>query len=169
MQSGRRRLSKQADPYCMVIIPWRTNMKMLIVGLSAMSAFAATVALADDTTLINQMNMQPLSKSQSMVLRTERDSAREQWAKMTPEEQAAVKKAAAEKKTGDLSAIERIGQNDDMMAMTKSESAQAKAAREAAQAKWKAMSPGERDEVRKVAQQKKLSDLDDLERVGERD
>ena len=144
-------------------------MKTLIAGVSAISALAATIALADDTTLINEMNVKPLSRNQSVQLRAERDAAKEQWAKMTPAERDAVKKAAMEKKTGDLSAIERVGQNDDMMAMTKSENSQAKAAREAAQAKWRQMSPGEQDEVRKAAQQKRLSDLDALEMAGQRD
>ena len=144
-------------------------MKTLIVGVSAISALAATIALADDTTLIDEMNVKPLSPSQSMQLRAERDAAKEQWQKMTPAEKDALKKAVMEKKTGDLSAIERIAQNDDMMAMSKSESSQAKAAREAAQAKWRQMSPGERDEVRKAAQQKRLSDLNALEMAGQRD
>ena len=145
-------------------------MKTLVVGVSTIAAVAATIALADDSaTLINDMNVKPLSATQSMQLRTERDAAREQWAKMTPAERDAVKKAAQEKKTGDLSAIERVGQNDDLMAMTKSETAQAKGAREAAQLKLKTMTPSERDEVRKAAQQKRLSDLDELEKAGQRD
>src|SRR5215475_6427095 len=147
-------------------------MKKLLVGVvTVVSTFVVAVALADDasTTLINEMNMKPLSRNESMQLRAERDSALEQWAKMTPAEQDAVKKAAAAKKTGDLSAIERIGQNDDLKAMTKSETAQAKSEREAAQLKWKTMTPSERDDVRKAAQQKRLGDLDALEQVGQRD
>jgi len=145
-------------------------MRKLTIGvLTAMWAVVPTIALADDTTLINEMNMKPLTATQSMVLRAERNSALEQWANMTPAEKDAVKKAAQEKKTGDLSAIERVGQNDDLMAMTKSETAQAKAAREAAQIKLKTMTPSERDDVRKAAQQKRLSDLDAIEQAGQRD
>ena len=145
-------------------------MKKLAIGcVATISAFAVTVALADDTTLINEMNMKPLTEAQSAQLKAERDAAKAQWAKMTPEQKMAVKNAAAGKKQGELSAIDRMGQNDDMMAMSKTETAQAKAAREAAKAKWDAMTPDEKNAIRKAAQQKRAAELNEIERTGQND
>lgn len=143
--------------------------KLAIASVVTVSALAVTVAFADDTTLINEMNMKPLTAAQSAQLRAERDAAKAQWAKMTPDQQAAVKKAAQQKRMGELSATERIGQNDDMMEMSKSETAQMKAEREAAKAKWAQMTPDEKNAVRKAAQQKRVSDLNALERAGQAD
>ena len=149
-------------------------MRRWIIGVvAAASTFVAAGALAADlseTDLINQsMNMAPLSAEQSKQLRAQRDDAKAKWAKMTPEEQAAVKKTARQKKTGDLTAMERMGQNDDMAAMTKSETAQSKAEREAAQAKYAKMTPAEKAAQRKSTQQKRLADLNAIERVGQDD
>ena len=149
-------------------------MRTRIIGVvAAVSAFVAVVTFAADLSesdLINEsMNMAPLSAEQSAQLRAQRDDAKARWAKMTPEEQAAVRKAAQQKKTGDLTAIERMGQNDDMAAMTKSETAQAKAERQAAQANYAKMTPAEKAAQRKAAQQKRLADLNAIERVGQDD
>jgi len=143
--------------------------KLLVGVIAGCITLFSTWALADDTTLINEMNMKPLTPAQSAQLKAERDAAKAQWAKLSDSQKDAVKKAAQEKKTGDLSAIERVGQNDDLMAVSKSETAQAKAAREAAESKWKAMTPEQKNAVRKAAQQKRLSDLDEMEKVGQRD
>ena len=145
-------------------------MKRLVIGiLAAASAVAATIVLADDTTLINEMNMKPLTPAQSAQLKAERDAAQAQWAKLSDSQKDAVKKAAAQKKTGDLSAMERIGQNDDMKAMTKSESTQMKSEREAAEAKWNQMTPEQKAAARKAAQQKRAADLNAMERAGQAD
>ena len=137
--------------------------------ITAVSAFAAAVALADDTTLINEMNMKPLTPAQSAQLKAERDAAKAQWDKMSTSEKDAVKKAAAQKKLGDQTALDRVGQNDDMTTMTKSETAQAKSTREAAKAKWDAMTPDQKNAARKAMQQKRMADLDEMEKVGQRD
>ena len=145
-------------------------MRKLAIGvLAAMAAVVATIALADDTSLINEMNMKPLTPAQSAQLKAERDAAKAQWAKLSDSQKDAVKKAAAQKKLGEQNALDRIGQNDDLMAMTKSENAQAKGAREAAESKWKAMTPEQQNAVRKAAQQKRLNDLDAIEQAGQRD
>src|SRR5215471_2062262 len=143
--------------------------KLTILVFCSASAIATTTALADDTSLINDMNMKPLSPAQSTQLRSERDVAKAQWANMTPDQKDAVKKAAREKRQSELSAMERFGQNDDMTDMTKSETAQMKAEREAAQAKWASMTPDEKNAVRKAAQQKRASDLNATERAGQND
>ena len=143
--------------------------QMFIAFLVATLTFGGTLALADDTTLINEMTMKPLTPEQSAKLRAERDAANAQWAKMTPDEKAAVKKSAQQKRQGDLSAMERIGQNDDMSEMTKSETAPAKNDREAAEAKWAKMTPDEKNAARKAAQQKRQSEMNAIERAGQRD
>jgi hypothetical protein len=72
------------------------------------------------------------------------------------------------KKLGDLTALERISQYDDI-AMSKSETAQAKAAREAAQADYAKMTSEQKAAVRKSAQQKRMADLNAMEAAGQRD
>ena len=149
-------------------------MRIRIVGVvSAVSVFVAAVAFAADlseSNLINEsMNMAPLSAEQSAQLRAQRDDAKAKWAKMTPEQQAAVKQSARQKKTGDLTAMERMGQNDDMAAMTKAETAQSKAERQAAEATYAKMTPAEKAAQRKATQQKRLADLNAIERVGQND
>lgn len=145
-------------------------MKQLFIPLCAGTlAFGGALALADDTTLINEMTMKPLTQEQSAKLRTERDAAKTQWGKMTPDEKAAMKKNAQQKRQGELNAMERIGQNDDMTEMTKSETAPAKTEREAAEAKWAKMTPDEKNAARKAAQQKRQNELNAIERAGQRD
>lgn len=143
-------------------------MRNLIVTLSA-SAFAcvALPALSDD--LYNEMNVKPLTAEQSAKLRSERDAAKAKWASMTQAQKDEVKKTAKGKKIADLDATEIFGQNDDMMAETKTQTAQLKAEREAAKAKWDKMTPDEKTAVRKAAQQKRMSELNALERVGQND
>lgn len=129
----------------------------------------ATAAFADDTNLINEMNMKPLTPAQSAQLKAERDAAKAKWAAMSQSQKDAVIQNMRKKKLGELDATERFGQNDDMTAMTKSETAQAKAAREAAQTKYATMTPDQKAALRKSAQQKRLSDLDEMEQIGQRD
>jgi len=145
-------------------------MKTLTAGLvTILSVFATTVVLADNTDIINSMNMKPLTPEESAQLKAERDAAKAQWSKLTPEQRQAIKDGAKTKKQGELNSIERVGQNDDMMAVTKTETADAKAAREAAKAKWDAMTPDEKNAVRKAAQQKRASELSEIERTGQND
>ena len=145
-------------------------MSKLSIGFAiTISAFASAMALADDTTLINEMNMKPLTAAQSAQLKSERDAAKAKWAAMTPAEKAAVTQSARGKSLGELTALERIAQNDDMKAMTKAETAQLKAEREAAEAKWAKMTPEEKAAVRKAAQQKRAADMNAMERAGQND
>lgn len=145
-------------------------MGKLLVGLVAgYVALFPTWALADDTSLINDMNMKPLTAAQSAQLKSERDAAKTKWASMTQAQKDTVIQGTRAKKSGELSALERIGQNDDMMAMTKTETAQMKAEREAAEAKWATMTPEQKAAVRKAAQQKKAADMNAVERAGQND
>ncbi len=145
-------------------------MNRWIVGVLASSFLSVCGwATADDTNLINEMNMKPMTAAQTAQLKAERDAAKAKWASMTQAQKDALIQSARTKKLGELTAIERIGANDDMTAMTKSETAQLKAEREAAQAKWAALTPEQKAAARKAAQQKRLADLDTMERVGQAD
>ncbi len=145
-------------------------MKTMVIGaFAAVSAVVTTIALADNTDIINQMDMKPLTSQESAQLRAERDAAKDQWSKLTPEQRQAIKDGAKTKKQGELSAIERMGQDDDMKAATKSETADLKSEREASKAKWDAMTPDEKAAVRKAAQQKRASELNAIERAGQND
>jgi predicted Fe-S protein YdhL (DUF1289 family) len=126
-------------------------------------------ALADDPSLISEMNMKPLTAAQSAQLRAERDTAKAKWAAMSPSEKAAVTQSMKNKRVADMTAIEKFAQNDDMTAMTKSETAQMKAEREAAQAKWAAMTPEEKAAVRKATREKREADLNAMERTSQND
>jgi hypothetical protein len=63
----------------------------------------------------------------------------------------------------------KFAQNDDMTAMTKSETAQTKAEREAAQAKWATMTPDQKAAARKATREKRAADLNAMERAGQND
>jgi predicted Fe-S protein YdhL (DUF1289 family) len=146
--------------------------KLLVGVVASYVALLCTSALADDTNLINDYannDMRPLTAAQTAQMKAERDAAKAKWAAMTPAEKAAVTQSARSKKLGELTALERIAQNDDMTAMTKSETAQLKAEREAAQAKWAKMTPDEKAAVRKAAQQKRAADMNAMERAGQND
>ena len=140
-----------------------------MLGAALFAALFATAALADEASLLNDMNMKTLSPQESAQLKADRDAAKAKWAAMTPEQKDAARKAAAQKRVADQTAIDRIAQNDDMTLMTKSETAQAKAEREAAQAKWAAMTPDEKKAARKALQQKRLADMNAMERAAQND
>lgn len=97
-----------------------------------------------------------------------RDAAKAKWAAMTPAERAAVTQSMQSKNIADFTHIEKQGEND-MLPMSKSATAEAKAEYQAAKAKWATMTPDEKAAVRKTAQQKKLADLNAMERVNEED
>jgi predicted Fe-S protein YdhL (DUF1289 family) len=107
--------------------------------------------------------------SNTRLLKVERAAANAIWVAMTPDEKAEVTQFARAKKAGELTALERIAQNDDMTAMSKTETAQLKAEREAAEAKWAKMTAEEKDAVRKAAQQKRAADMNAMERAGQND
>jgi len=138
----------------------KTLFKLIVVGTFA---FASASALADGSDLT------ALTPAQSAQMKAERDAAKAKWAAMTPAEKSAVTQAMRGKKLKDLSALELVAQNDDLTAMTKSETAALKAEREAAQAKYAAMSASEKAALRKSAQQKHLADLNAMERTNQND
>jgi len=77
-------------------------MNKLIVALCATAlAFGSASALAGN-------DMKPLSKMETQEAKAARDAAKAKWAKMTPEEKAATKKAAAAKNRQSWTATEEI-------------------------------------------------------------
>ncbi len=77
-------------------------MNKLLVALCASAfAFGSVSALADNS-------MKPMSKMETEEAKAARAAAKAQWAKMTPEQQAATKKAAAAKNRDSWTATEEI-------------------------------------------------------------
>jgi len=147
-------------------------MNKLLAGVFAGSVtLLCTLALADDTSLINAANddLRPLTPAQSAQLKAERDAAKAKWAAMTPAEKAAATQSMKSKKIADMNHMDKFAQNDDLTAMTKSETAQMKAEREAAQASYAKLTPEQKAALRKSAQQKRMSDMNAMERAGQND
>jgi len=80
--------------------------KLLVALFVSVFAWAGSV-LADDSSL------KPLSKMDTQEAKAARDAAKAQWAKMTPEQQAATKKAAAAKNRDSWTAIEQVSSGID--------------------------------------------------------
>jgi hypothetical protein len=83
--------------------------KLLVALFATAFGFISMSAMADDS------SMKPLSKMETNEAKAARAAAKEQWAKMTPDEQAAAKKAARGKKQADQTAIDRIAQESGSM------------------------------------------------------
>ena len=96
--------------------------KLLIALFAGAFAFISASAFADDSSLM------PLSKMDTEHAKAARAEAVAKWAQMTPQEQAAAKKAARAKKLADANAIDMIA-NDNMQYTppTKEEAAASKA------------------------------------------
>ena len=94
------------------------NKKLIAALFAGAFAFASVSAYADDTT-----PPQPVDYAK---LKAERDAAKAKWAAMTPEQQAATRKAMQAKRVSELSALEVVAQNDDMTRASAAESAQLK-------------------------------------------
>lgn len=147
-------------------------MTKLLIGIAAVSALAATIASGQvnltpsDQTLYNGMDVKVMTPEETAKFRAQRDAAKAKWDAMTPEQKAAVTKSAREKKVSDLNQMEVFGANDDLQRMTREETADMKAEREAAQAKWDKMTSDEKTAAKKAANQKRLSDMNAAERAG---
>jgi HAMP domain-containing protein len=115
------------------------------------------------------MNMKPLTPAQSAQMKAERDAAKAKWATMTPADKSAVTQSMKNKRLADLNHMEKFAQNDDMMAMSKSVTAQMKAEREASQATYAKMTPEQKAALRKSTQQKRLADMNAMERTSQND
>jgi predicted Fe-S protein YdhL (DUF1289 family) len=151
-------------------------------ALALAAAFAvATIASAQPSPQVNRgvaqekalqaesTAMPQMTAAQTAQYRSEYQLAKAKWASMTPTEQAAVVAAARQKKIADLSAMERYGQNNDMLRETAAQSAELKAQYEAAKEAWAKFTPGQKKAATQKAWQKKRADLDWMERVGQND
>jgi len=114
-------------------------------------------------------DMTNMTAAQQAQYKSQYDAAKAKWAAMTPQEKSATIAAARNKKLSDLSALELVGQRDDMQRETAAQQAQYKAEADAAKAKWDKLSPAEKKKVRQAAWQKKRGELDAMEAVGQRD
>jgi len=83
-------------------------MNKLLVALFA-SAFTlvAMPVFADDN------DMKPLSKMETQEAKAARAAAKAKWDAMTPEQQAATRKASKAKKQSELTALEAVAQEGD--------------------------------------------------------
>jgi hypothetical protein len=135
------------------------NKKLIAALFAGAFAFASASAMADDKTA-------PIPVDQAK-LKAERDAAKAKFAAMTPEEKAATRKAMATKRVSELNALEMAaGQESDFTLAAPPDAAKFKADRDAAKAKFAAMTPEERAALKKSAQSKKISDLNLLERMS---
>jgi len=114
-------------------------------------------------------DMQSMTAPQQAQYKTEYQAAKAKWASLTPQQKSATIAAARSKKLSELSAMELVGQRDDMQSETAAQTAQMKAEADAAKAKWDKLTPSEKQALRKSAWQKKRADLTGLEAVGQRD
>src|SRR5215470_14237650 len=149
--------------------------KLHIGTIAAVSALAATMASGQvkltpsDQALYNGMDVKVMTPEETAKFRAQRDAAKAKWDAMTPEEKAAITKSARGKKLSDLNQMEVFGADDDLQRMSREETAQMKAEREAAKAKWDKMTPDEKAAAKKAAQQKRLADMNAAERAGAQD
>jgi hypothetical protein len=135
------------------------NKKLIAALFAGAFAFASASAMADDKTA-------PIPVD-TAKLKAERDAAKAKFAAMTPEEKAATRKSMATKRISELNALEMAaGQESDFTLAAPADAAKFKADRDAAKAKFAAMTPEERAALKKSAQSKKISDLNMLERMS---
>ena len=81
------------------------NNKLLVALCASAFAFGSSYALAQGGA---DSSMMPLSKMDTQQAKAAREAAQAKWAKMTPEEKAATKKAAAAKNRDSWTATEQI-------------------------------------------------------------
>jgi hypothetical protein len=113
--------------------------------------------------------MTPMTEQQATQYRADYQTAKAQWAKMTPQQKSATIAASRDKKLKELSAIELVGQRDDMSNETAAQSAELKAQAAAAKAQWDKLTAAQKQAARKSAWEKKRAELDGIERTGQRD
>lgn len=153
---------------------------LLAVSATALAIFSlAAVAAGDPDSL--QVAQAPNYKSdittgattmtaaQQAQYKSEYQAAKARWAKMTPQQQQAAIASARTKKLQDLTAIELVGQRDDMRNETAAQSGALKAEADAAKASWDKMTPAQKAAARKSAWAKKRGELDGIERTGQND
>jgi cell division protein FtsL len=134
------------------------NKKLIAALFVGAFAFASVSAYADDKT-----PAQPVDQAK---LKAERDAAKARWAGMTPEQQAATRKAMQAKRVSELTQLEMVAQEGDTAMVSPGDTAALKSERTAAKAKWDSMTTEQKAATRKAAQSKKLSELSMLEKMS---
>jgi hypothetical protein len=137
---------------------------VLAAGLNSL-AWAQTPNYQSDV----ETGRTSMTAAQQAQYKAEYQSAKAQWAKMTPQQQQATIASARAKKLQDLTAIELVGQRDDMRNETAAQSSALKAESDAAKASWDKMTPAQKQAARKSAWAKKRAELDGIERTGQND
>jgi hypothetical protein len=139
------------------------------VGASALLAQGTQQDLKGMERAGQRDDMVPVTAAQQAEYKKQYEAAKAKWASLTPQEKTAAIAAARSKKLAELSALELVGQRDDMQRETAAQQAQYKAEADAAKAKWDKLTPAEKQAVRKSAWQKKRAELNAMEAVGQRD
>src|SRR6187401_601868 len=93
-------------------------------------------------------DVKPMTAAQLAQYKSERAAAKAQWDAMTPQQRAATVASAKQKRLADLSAIERYGQNDDMLQETAKQSAKLKAEYDAVRTAYTKLTPAQREALR---------------------
>ena len=83
--------------------------KLLIALFASAFAFTSAAALADDSSVM------PLSKMDTEQAKQARADAKAKWDKMTPQEQAAARKAANAKRLSDATALDAVANESGAM------------------------------------------------------
>jgi hypothetical protein len=97
--------------------------KLLVAFFASVFVLVAAPAFAQPDN-----DMRPLSKMETNDAKAARAAAKAHWAKMTPEEQAAAKKAARARKQSELTALDEMA-NPQMMYNAKQGAAEAAASK----------------------------------------
>ena len=131
---------------------------------------AARFAAAEKTMQQESTNMPTMSAAQSAQYRAEYQAAKSKMASLTPQERAAAVASAREKKIMDLTATERVAQNDDMTVETAAQSGALRAEADAARAAWDKMTPAQKQAVQegRLDQEARRTDRDGARRAERR-
>lgn len=158
-----------------------TTLVIAVAGVGCVAASPMVLAQAPQSAQQAQQNlkgmeaagqrddMTPMTAAQQAQYKAEYEAAKSKWAALTPQQKSATIAAARTKKLSELSAMELVGQRDDMTSETAAQTAQYKAEAAAAKAKWDKLSAAEKQAVRKASWNKKRAELNGIEAVGQRD
>jgi hypothetical protein len=113
--------TRPAEPF---FEDFRMN-KLLVALFATAFGFFSISAMADDS------DIKPLSKMQTDEAKAAREAAKAKWDKMTPDQQAAAKKAARQKRLADANALDMIA-NENMMYNTQAGAAATAASKDVA-------------------------------------
>ena len=110
-----------------------------------------------------------MTVAQQTQYKKEYEAAKAKWASLTPQEKSATVATARTRKLSELTAMELVGQRDDMKNESAKMAGELKVQAEAAKAKWDKFSAAEKQAVRKSAWAKKRAELNGIEAVGQND